>query len=72
MENYQLHKLNDGQLIPFDLLLLADETEEAIEKYIYDSDIYLVFPKDGSKPIAIFALYKLNDSEIEIKNMAVI
>jgi len=72
IENYTLHKLKNGDTIPFDLLLLADETEDAIEKYIYDSDIYTVLTKDNLSPIGVFALYKINDSKVEIKNIAIL
>jgi len=71
-ENYTLHKLKNGDAIPFDLLLLADETKDAIEKYIYDSDIYTVFTKGDLNPIGVFALYKINDSKVEIKNIAIL
>jgi ribosomal protein S18 acetylase RimI-like enzyme len=64
-------KLEPKDNIPFRLLLLADETEEAIEKYIFDCEVY-VATKDGqTEPIAVFALYKINNTEIEIKNIAV-
>ena len=72
LENYTLHKLKNGDAIPFDLLLLADETKDAIEKYIYDSDIYTVFTKGDLNPIGVFALYKINDSKVEIKNIAIL
>lgn len=57
--------------LPFDLLLLADETIEAIEKYIYDSDVYIATESEESEVIAVFALSKISNSEIEIKNIAV-
>lgn len=62
-------KLNQGNKIPYDLLLLADETIEAINKYIFDSDLYIVEQED--KVIGISVLYALNQEEIEIKNIAV-
>jgi ribosomal protein S18 acetylase RimI-like enzyme len=71
-ENYTLHKLKNGDAIPFDLLLLADETKDAIEKYIYDSDIYTVFTKGNLNPIGVVVLYNINDSEVEIKNIAIL
>ncbi len=55
--------------IPYNLLLLADENLQAINKYIHDSDIY-VFKKQ-EEIIAICALNKINDDAIEIKNIAV-
>jgi ribosomal protein S18 acetylase RimI-like enzyme len=57
--------------LPFDLLLLADETPEAIEKYIYDSEVYVAKESEDSQAVAVFALYKINNHEIEIKNIAV-
>lgn len=63
-------KLRSEDPLPFDLLLLADETKEAIEKYIYNCEVYLVTQEE--KPIAVFALYRLSDTEIEIKNIAIV
>jgi ribosomal protein S18 acetylase RimI-like enzyme len=54
-----------------DLLLLADETREAIGKYIHDAEVYVLDEPDRPCPIAIVALQKLNAEEIEIKNIAV-
>lgn len=62
-------KLSKHDKIPYDLLLLADETVEAIDKYIFDSDLYIIEQKD--LVIAIYVLYPLNKNEIEIKNIAV-
>ncbi|WP_276731387.1 GNAT family N-acetyltransferase [Chryseobacterium carnipullorum] len=56
--------------IPYQLLLLADETIEAINQYIFDSDIYLL--SDAIQDIAVMALYQNSSTELEIKNMAVI
>lgn len=71
-DNLTIHKLKKEDAIPFDLLLLADETKEAIEKYIYDSDIYTVFENDNLNPAGVFALFKLNNEQIEIKNISVL
>ena len=67
-----ISKLQPGINLPFDLLLWADETIDAIEKYIYNSDVYVVKAKGDSRPIAVFALYRVSDTEIEIKNIAVL
>ena len=69
--HYQIRKLLQTEDLPFDLLLLADETIEAIEKYIYHSDVYVAVENKHSRPIAVFVLYKSSDKEIEIKNIAV-
>src|SRR5262245_19206575 len=68
---YKVSKLQSKNDIPFDLLLLADETIEAIEKYIYNSDVYIVTDSEQAQTIAVFVLYKISNAEIEIKNMAV-
>jgi ribosomal protein S18 acetylase RimI-like enzyme len=68
---YEVVKLQPGRSLPFHLLLLADETIEAIEKYIYNSDVYIVKQKNGAGTIAAFALYKISNAEVEIKNIAI-
>jgi len=67
-----ISKIYSKHDLPFDLLLLADETIEAIEKYIYDSEVYVVKESEDSEAIAVFALLKINDDDIEIKNIAVL
>jgi ribosomal protein S18 acetylase RimI-like enzyme len=68
---YEIVRLQPGRSLPFHLFLLADETVEAIEKYIYNSDVYIVNQKDGKGTIAAFALYKISNAELEIKNIAI-
>lgn len=62
----QLHKY---ERIPYDLLLLADETIEAIDKYIKESEIYIF--EQEKKIIAIYALQIICKDTIEIKYIAV-
>ena len=66
-----LRKLSSIDKAHMDLLLLADETREAIGKYINDSEVYVIDEPDRICPIAIVALQKLNGEQIEIKNIAV-
>jgi ribosomal protein S18 acetylase RimI-like enzyme len=61
--------LEKNEKIPYNLLLLADETIEAINKYIHQSDIY-VLDRDGTT-IAVFALQSICSDTVEIKNIAV-
>lgn len=70
MEQYTFNKIAKDSEIPYELLLLADETVEAINQYIFKCDIYLLH--DGTENIAVMALYKNSDTELEIKNIAVI
>jgi ribosomal protein S18 acetylase RimI-like enzyme len=55
--------------LPYELLLLADETIEAISRYIHQSDIY-VFELDQTI-IATMVLQETGKDQIEIKNIAV-
>ncbi len=70
MENFTFTPIHPGSEIPYKLLLLADETTEAIDQYIFNSDIYLLH--NGTENIAVMALYRNSDTELEIKNIAVI
>lgn len=70
MEQFTFNKIAKDSEIPYELLLLADETTEAIDQYIFSSDIYLLH--DGMHNIAVMALHKNNDTELELKNIAVI
>jgi N-acetylglutamate synthase-like GNAT family acetyltransferase len=66
---YPIRKLQDSEEIPYQLLLLADETKEAIDKYILDSEIFVMEKHD--EIIALYALKAINTKQIEIKNIAV-
>ncbi|EJL74211.1 GNAT family N-acetyltransferase [Chryseobacterium populi] len=70
MEEFIFNKLNPAKGIPYELLLLADETLEAINQYIFSSDIYTL--NNGIQDIAVMALHKNNETELELKNIAVI
>ncbi len=70
--DYILYKIDNSTEIPFSLLLLADETKEAIEKYIYKSDVYTLHTIDNPNPIGVFALFSLSNTTIEIKNIGIL
>lgn len=63
--------LSGSDKFPLHLLLLADETVAAINKYLYISDVYVAKEVLSEHVIAVFVLQKLNSKEIEIKNIAV-
>jgi ribosomal protein S18 acetylase RimI-like enzyme len=67
--NRRIRQLGKGEKIPYDLLLLADETVEAINKYIFDCEIYVL--ERENRVIAEYVLERLNGDEVEIKNIAV-
>src|SRR5690348_10499345 len=66
-----IRKIYSKYDLPFDLLLLADEPIAVIERYIYDSEVYIATESEDSDAVGVFALLKINDSDIEIKNIAV-
>lgn len=65
--------LLDFQLImddyPYELLLLADETRDAIDKYLSSSNVYLV--KLNNDNVGVFCLYHQDTETVELKNIAV-
>jgi ribosomal protein S18 acetylase RimI-like enzyme len=71
MDKVKMERLDSNQEIPYDLLLLADETLEAIHKYLPVSDIYIARHVASANPLAVFVLQSLNHKEMEIKNIAV-
>jgi len=68
---YKVIKLQPADEPPFRLLMLADETRAAIEKYIYGSDVYMVYMSGISDPVGVFVLRRLDTGTVEIKNIAV-
>jgi aminoglycoside 6'-N-acetyltransferase I len=64
-----IRQLRKDEKIPYDLLLIADETLEAINKYIFGADIYVL--EQEKRIIAIYVLQSLTRNEVEIKNIAV-
>ena len=69
-KNQTIRQLRKDEKIPYDLLLLADETLEAIDKYIFGSDIYVL--EQENETIAVYAVQSKDMNEIEIKNIAVV
>lgn len=62
-------KLRKEENIPYNLLLLADETNETIDRYINNSEIFVLEKKNNI--IAIYVLQSKDKDCIEIKNIAV-
>jgi aminoglycoside 6'-N-acetyltransferase I len=69
-KHQMIRQLRKDEKIPYDLLLLADESLEAIDKYIFGSDIYVL--EQENKIIAAYVLQSINKNEAEIKNIAVV
>ncbi|RYU95727.1 GNAT family N-acetyltransferase [Emticicia agri] len=69
MKNLMIRPITEGDILPHDLLLSADPSEEAIEQYLPYSTLYLAHLND--LPVAEYVLYPHNTEDIEIKNIAV-
>lgn len=69
IKNIKIRKLDKGAEIPYHLLLLADPSENAINRYLNNSEIYIAELK--SKIVGVYVLYPVNDTTVEIKNIAV-
>jgi len=69
-ETLKFEIISDKENYPYELLLLADETVESINKYIFDSIVYCA--KNNEKIIAAFCLNKVDENTIELKNIAVV
>lgn len=68
-KNIRIRKLSSREPIPYDLLLLADETLDAINKYIHESLIYII--ESERTLVGVYALYSTGNESVEIKNIAV-
>lgn len=69
MDNLIINPLAENEPIPYELLLLADPSIEAIETYLSRSTIYVSHLRN--EIIAECVLYPLSTDAIEIKNIAV-
>jgi aminoglycoside 6'-N-acetyltransferase I len=65
----QIRRLLTGEKIPYHLLLLADETTEGIDRYIHESEIFVM--ENEGRLIAVYALRPVDASVVEIMNIAV-
>lgn len=65
-----IQQLPTDEPYPYALLLLADETKEAIDRYLFDSEVYLVYK--NTTLIGVYCLYKIVEQRLtEIKNIAI-
>jgi len=65
----KLRLLPTYEELPYELLLLADETVEAIDQYVHQSDVYTAEMDDET--IGVVCLYQVDAHTVEIKNMAI-
>ncbi len=56
---------------PYELLLQADETREAIDKYLFDSEVYVAHLPECTKPVGVMCLLRADAGTVELMNIAV-
>ena len=64
----ELRKITDGKRVYLPLLLLADPSEEMVNRYLPQGDFYVLF-SDGI-PVCEAVVIRLNAEECELKNLA--
>lgn len=64
-----IRNINNNKRLFLPLLLLGDEQEDMIDRYLDMSDLFVAF--DNDCPIAVVAIMCLSDNTVEIKNLAV-
>lgn len=64
-----IRQLTESELIPYDLLLLADPERDSIDQYIHDSLVFGAFL--GETLVGCYALDASDQDKAEIKNIAV-
>jgi ribosomal protein S18 acetylase RimI-like enzyme len=67
--NLKINRITEAW--PYDLLLLADETIEAIHRYLFDSEVYVAIFPDTEELVGVFCLYETDTATVELKNIAV-
>ncbi|QNR23913.1 GNAT family N-acetyltransferase [Croceimicrobium hydrocarbonivorans] len=70
ISHLEFTKRAEDQVIPYDLLLLADESIPAINSYIHFCEIYRI--KISAEIIGVCAIQRLDSKSLEIKNLALI
>ena len=65
----ELIQVRENKKLYLELLLLADEEEAMIDKYLERGDMYALL--DGEKAAAVCVITREGEGEMEIKNVAV-
>lgn len=68
-QNITFKRLDKNDLIPYDLLILADPSKELIDEYLKKSDVYTA--RQDNETLGVIVLFPLTPETVEIKNVAV-
>jgi len=66
---WMIRQLKKGEKLPMDLLLLADPSEQSVEKYIHKSEVYVAVENEDL--IGVFVLLEIAPGKAELMNVAV-
>lgn len=69
LKNITFGKPDKHDPIPYELLLLADPSKYLIDKYLKQSDLFIV--RQNDETIGVIVLFPLTAETVEIKNIAV-
>jgi ribosomal protein S18 acetylase RimI-like enzyme len=70
--NVYTRRMKSDDTVPYELLLMADESKKLVEEYLGRGDCYLAFADtDETKPIGVYVLIRTRPSTVEIVNIAV-
>lgn len=64
-----IRKWRHEEMLPYDLLLLADPSRELVEAYITEGECYVA--EENGEKIGVFVIVELSAIAMEIKNIAV-
>ena len=64
-----IRRLSHTETAPRELLLLADPSNEMIDRYIFESEVFIA--KDGETLVGVFVLTPHSTDEMELKNIAI-
>lgn len=68
-QDIAIHKLDQDDQIPYELLLLADPSKELIDAYLTSSNVFVA--RNNGEVIGVGVLFQLTAETVEIKNIAV-
>ena len=63
-------KLNDDEILPFELLLLADPLKEIVEEYVNRGDCYVA--ERDEEMVGVYVLLPTRPGTVELVNVAVV
>lgn len=69
LTNILIRQLDKSESAPYELLLDADPSMDAIAKYLPSSETYVALLQE--RIVALFVLYPIDTNTMEIKNIAV-